>query len=260
MVTRPTQDGEPGNLSKIVERTLDFIELFAAQRKPLALSEISRLLRVPLSSCHDVLQALQARGYVTEIAPRAGYYPTMRLYALAGEIARHDPLAQRAERILSALRDQVDETVSLGKVTGPVSGLHLMVFESTHRLRFYNTPGEAVRSLNATAAGKIILGEMSPDAFEAWLAKTKLESMTANTIVSKPELRKSIQAGRARGWYRNDEESVLGVSVIGASFEWLRVRYFVTVAGPTQRMATHLETTAQALLQACQRLTNGEFD
>ncbi len=247
-------------MSKIVERTLDFIELFAAQRKPLALSETSRLLGIPLSSCHDVLQALQARGYVTEIAPRAGYYPTMRLYALAGEIARHDPLAQRAERTLSALRDQVEETVSLGKVTSPVSGIHLMVFESTNRLRFYNTPGEAVRSLNATAAGKIILGEMSPEDFEAWLAANKLERMTPNTIVSKAELRQAIVEGRSRGWYRNDEESVLGVSVIGASFEWLRVRYFVTVAGPTQRMSVNLEATAQALMQACDRLTNGDFD
>ncbi len=247
-------------MSKIVERTLDFIELFAAQRKPLALSEISRLLDIPLSSCHDVLQALQLRGYVTEIAPRAGYYPTMRLYALAGEIARHDPLAQRAERTLSALRDQVDETVSLGKITGPTSGLHLMVFESTNRLRFYNVPGETVRSLNATAAGKIILGEMSPKDLDAWLSANKLEKMTPNTIVSKPALRQTIAEGRARGWYRNDEESVVGVSVIGASFEWLRVRYFVTVAGPTQRMIVDLETTAQALLHACDRLTNGDFD
>jgi DNA-binding IclR family transcriptional regulator len=31
-------------MSKIVERTLDFIELFAGERKPLSLSEISRLL------------------------------------------------------------------------------------------------------------------------------------------------------------------------------------------------------------------------
>jgi len=35
-------------MSKIVDRTLDFIELFARERKPLSLSEISRLLDIPL--------------------------------------------------------------------------------------------------------------------------------------------------------------------------------------------------------------------
>ena len=34
-------------MSKIVERTLDFIELFATERRPLPLSDISRLLGIP---------------------------------------------------------------------------------------------------------------------------------------------------------------------------------------------------------------------
>ena len=63
-------------MSKIVDRTLDFLELFAKERRPLSLSDIARLLRIPISSCHDVIQAMQSRGYLYEIAPRAGYYPT----------------------------------------------------------------------------------------------------------------------------------------------------------------------------------------
>ncbi len=41
-------------MSKNVDRTLDFIELFARERKPLSLSEISRSLAYPgfeLSRC-----------------------------------------------------------------------------------------------------------------------------------------------------------------------------------------------------------------
>ena len=67
-------------MSKIVDRTLDFIELFARERKPLSLSEISRSLAIPVSSCHDVLQALRARGYIYEVGPRAGFYPTTVSY------------------------------------------------------------------------------------------------------------------------------------------------------------------------------------
>ena len=87
-------------MSKIVDRTLDFIELFATERRPLSLSDISRLLKIPFSSCHDVLKALQARGYVYEIGPRAGFYPTVRLLNLAKTISDHDPILLRAEVLL----------------------------------------------------------------------------------------------------------------------------------------------------------------
>ena len=46
-------------MSKIVKRTLDFFELFAEHKRPLSLSEISKLLGIPVSSCHDVLRALE---------------------------------------------------------------------------------------------------------------------------------------------------------------------------------------------------------
>ena len=246
-------------MSKIVERTLDFIELFAEQGRPLSLSDISRQLNIPLSSCHDVLQSLQARGYVTEVAPRAGYYPTMRLHTLAAAIARGDPIAARSERALTALRDALDETVAMGKQTGPTAGLYLMVLESSNRLRFHNVPGEPIRNIHATSAGKVLLGQMPPDQFDAWLAETALTPMTPSTVIAKPKLREAIAIGRERGWYLNQEESGAGVTAIGAGFTWLGVLYFITVAGPTQRMLDNLEASAEELLQACKRLGEGEF-
>jgi DNA-binding IclR family transcriptional regulator len=105
-------------MSKIVQRTLDFLELFAQEKRPLSLTDISRLLKIPVSSCHDVLQALQERGYLYEIAHRGGYYPTLRLLEVAKIIAANDPVAIRAEITLRALRDTVDESVLLSKISG----------------------------------------------------------------------------------------------------------------------------------------------
>ncbi len=96
-------------MSKIVDRTLDFIELFAKERRPLSLSEMANLLDIPISSCHDVVQAMQSRGYLYEIAPRAGYYPTLRLSALGKEIGENDPVLMRCELLLRSLRDALDE-------------------------------------------------------------------------------------------------------------------------------------------------------
>ena len=105
-------------MSKIVERTLDCFELFADQQRPLSLSEISKLLGIPPSSCHDVLSALRQRGYLNELTPRGGYYPTLRLHDIAKTIAEHDPVLLRAEVILKSLRDALDESVLLAKANG----------------------------------------------------------------------------------------------------------------------------------------------
>ena len=83
--------------------------------------------------------------------------------------------------------------------------------------------------------------------------------MTPKTVTSKPELRKAIAKGRERGWYLNQEESGLGVTAIGAGFTWLGVLYFITVAGPTQRMLENLESSTAELLKACRQLGEGEF-
>src|SRR5207237_6482413 len=105
------------------------------QKRPLSLSEIARLLAIPFSSCHDVLQALSARGYLYELGPRAGFYPTTRLFNLAGAIAQHDPIIARAEVVLRELRDEIDESVSLA-VGGGMKLTYLLVFEPSHPLRF----------------------------------------------------------------------------------------------------------------------------
>jgi DNA-binding IclR family transcriptional regulator len=50
---------DSGTMSKIIDRTPDFIELFGKERRPLSLSEIANLLDIPISSCQDVVQAMQ---------------------------------------------------------------------------------------------------------------------------------------------------------------------------------------------------------
>jgi DNA-binding IclR family transcriptional regulator len=125
-------------MSKIVSRTLDFLEIFADQKRPLSASEIARLLVIPASSCHDVLQALHERGYIYELSPRGGYYPTLRLYEIAKTIADHDPVVLRTDTLLRSLRDTMDESVLLSKAHG-LSASYLAAFEPSHPLRFLAT-------------------------------------------------------------------------------------------------------------------------
>ncbi len=240
-------------MSKIVARTLDFLELFADKKRPLSLSEIARLLNLPISSCHDVLQALQDRGYVYEIAPRSGFYPTLRLLDIATAIANHDPVTMRADLALRELRDKIDESVFLSKTTGR-NATYLLSFEPSHPLRFTVKVGEHVRSLNATSAGKAQLASWDQAELEAYLKTAKLAALTQKTITSKPDLMKDIEAGRRRGWFTNLEESQPGVLTLSAPFSWSGATYIVTIAGPLSRLADRLDWVGEQLLETTRTL------
>jgi DNA-binding IclR family transcriptional regulator len=240
-------------MSKIVERTLDFLELFADQKRPLSLSEIARLLDIPASSCHDVLQALLDRGYIYEISPRGGYYPTQRMYEVARTIAEHDPIVQRADTLLRGLRDTLDESVLLAKVSD-LQATYLLAFEPSHPLRFRARVGDNVRALHATSAGKALLGALSELALAGFLKSATLARLTPNTITSKAALRADIAAGNARGWFLNNEESQEGVTTLSARFNWISAHYIVSIAGPTMRMKPRLEKSAALLEHVCKML------
>jgi IclR family transcriptional regulator, acetate operon repressor len=237
-------------MSKIVERTLDFIELFAQQKRPLTLSEITRLLEIPSSSCHDVLQALQARGYLVEVGPRAGFYPTRRLLNLATEITQHDPVLMRAEARLRAVRDRLDESVSLAKATG-MRVTYLLVLDASHPLRFHLTVGSELRSLHATSAGKAFLASLRDDELDAYLRERVLAPMTPRTITVPDLLRSDLRDANRRGWFLNREESEPGATTLSGRFIWNRSVYIVTVAGPVGRMEPKLDEAARCIVSAC---------
>ena len=240
-------------MSKIVDRTLDMLELFGREKRPLSLSDVARLLRIPVSSCHDVLQALQARGYLYEIAPRAGYYPTSRWLRLGKEISDHDPVALRAEVLLRAMRDSLDETVLLAKVNG-MQATYLLVFEPTHPLRFLAKVGDNVRSLHATSGGKALLASLDEASFDAYLKVAKLAPMTKMTITTRSALRDDIEAARRRGWFINADESEEGVTTLSASFRWSASVYIVTIAGPTPRLNERMDNAVGMLRHVCELL------
>jgi DNA-binding IclR family transcriptional regulator len=240
-------------MSKIVERTLDFLELFVEQKRPLSLSDISRLLNIPVSSCHDVLQSLQLRGFMYEVSPRGGYYPTLRMYEAGKTIAENDPVLLRADHQLRELRDQFDESVLLAKVSG-LKGTYLLSFETSHALRLKLKVGDNVTSLHAASAGKAILGSLDDDALDAALDSIVFTAFTKHTVRDKDRLKQLIREGQAKGIYVNIDESMEGLTTISAPFHWQRSLYIVTMVLPTSRLQNRLPTICANMLAACRKL------
>lgn len=242
-------------MSKIVKRTLDFLEVFAEHGRPLTLTELSKSLGVPVSSCHDVVQTLQERGYLYEISPRRGFYPTLKLQDVATRIVDNDPILARAEIALRGLRDKYDESVLLSRADGQIA-TYLIALEPSYPLRFLRRVGDTVRSLHAASVGKAILGTMDDKTRAKVVDKLDLVPVTEHTITDKAVLLAEVEQSMQRGWYISREESTPTAITISTTFQWLKSTFIITVAGPKFRIEAKQNDLIEDLLAAASDLSS----
>ena len=244
-------------MSKIVNRTMECFETFGREKRPLSLTDLAKALDIPASSCHDVVRALEERGYLYEVRPRSGYYPTARLFELAKTIVENDPVALRAEPVLERLSAALNASVFLSKGKG-TQLTYLLVCGSRDPLRFMVSVGDTVRSLYSTSAGKAFLAGFPPQERKAMVSDMNLTPFTRSTITSKKALLKDLEKGEARGWFINREESVEDALTISARVAWNGSTYVLTAASTIKRMERQLNSAAKALLAAASELRRSE--
>ena len=235
---------------KMALRVVELIELFAQERQPLALSEMARLLEMPVSTCLGLLRTLEQRGYLYETGRRQGYYPTSRLLAMAQVITAHDPVLDRVKPTLAELRDAARETVVFAKLQPPGRVVYLHVVDAPQAIRYVAEAGET-RAAYANSLGRALLSTLDAGARHAMLTATRLERLTDATLTDPAAIEQEIARAPARGMFANLGESVSDL----AGFAWpLRINgesYAISVAGPRYRLEPRAEEIAAMLRAAC---------
>ncbi len=214
-------------------RTLDVLETFRAARRPLTLSELARLARIPVSTCHGLIRTLERRGFLYFPSQRE-VYPTRKLLELAREIDAHDPIAARLAPALEALRDATGETVILG-IRHDDAVLYLLVLDSPQIVRYTARAGEH-KPLHSSSIGKVMLGALSDAALDAWMKSHALSRITENTITSARKLKRDLQQARERGYFVTRGENVADVMAVAAPLRLGSEMLGVAIAGPLHRM------------------------
>jgi DNA-binding IclR family transcriptional regulator len=233
---------------KLVARALDLFELFAAEQRPLPLAEMARLLDAPVSSTLALARTLVSRGYLYEVRRRGGYYPTRRLQQLAQAIAAVDPVVEMLHAQLVQLRDASGETVVLGKLH-EAAVVYLDVVESDKDVRYSCAPG-ALRPLHANSIGKVIFGELTPQAQQALGARLVFERYTKATPTGLAVLTAQARAAHKRGWCANIGESAPELSAVAVALDLGGDLYGLSIGGPTERIRQRLDEHTAALVEA----------
>lgn len=240
-------------MSKIIYRVLDFFEAFAAEKRPLVLTELAKVLDIPASSCHTALRAMTERGYLYELKSRGGFYPTARLLSVAQTIVDSDPVLSRVEPTLQKLMKETGQSVFLAKADGATL-TYLAVFHGEAQMQLTIQPGDHVRSLYASSGGKAVLGSLSQEALREVVDGLSMKPLTPNTITSRTALLRELDLSRKRGWYVNQEETIEDTVTISASFMLNSSLYVITIAGLLKPMTRKQELATQALMQAVREL------
>ncbi|MCC6867432.1 MAG: IclR family transcriptional regulator [Burkholderiales bacterium] len=233
---------------RTADRTLAIFETFETACRPMVLTELAARAQVPVSSCHGLVRTLLERGYLYSLGRRKDIYPTRRLLDVAQTIVHHDPLLERIGPVLQALRDNVRETVILGKRQGDLV-LYLEVIPGLHTVRYAANTGE-FKPLHSSAIGKALLGALSTEALADWLRTHPLPVITPRTLVDPTRLHADLARSRARGYYMTDGENVSDVAALAVSLLVHGEVLGFAIAGPTHRMNAQIDENAAHLLDA----------
>lgn len=193
----------------LVSRTMQAMELlsFHAATAP----QVADALRVHPGTSRRLLNRLVSDGWLSRSdGYRRTYAPTMRIVAMAAQLAARDPLALAARPIV----------VRLHADTGGVAHLCIPSYRSALCL-VHRAGGRDVRPqlrelvpAHAAAAGKALLGHR--DAWRASVLAQPLERFTPGTIVDPAEVEREAAVTVERGYAIEDNEFQLetrGVAV-----------------------------------------------
>lgn len=229
-----------------VERAFAILETFGRERRPLSLKELAEACAIPASTCHALVHRLLGRAYLYQAGRRKDLYPTRRLYDLGATILAHDPLLQRLEPAMQALRDATRETVILGKRQDDAV-VYLEVIEGPEVIRYSARPGDS-KPLHSTCIGKALISLLPAEERSALLSRLPRPQVTAATLTGIAAIEADIAAGERVGCFVTRGENVPDVTAIAVPLAINGTVLGLAVAGPSHRMSAREAEVRLALI------------
>lgn len=237
---------------KQVDHLLDLFELFARDKAPLTLTELSHALDMPKSSTFNLIDTLVARGFLYETRQRGGYYPTRRIQEIASEIMEGDTVLDNIHGELERLAESTGETTVLAVRKGD-QVLYVDVVEAASPIRYTARVGD-LRPLYSTSTGKAILTTYEPDERRSIAEGLVYVAYQKNTMTSAAELLAELEACLKRGWCEDRAELMADVMAFGVPLLLGGRRFGLAVAGPIYRVRPQRAEIAGRLRQAAARI------
>ncbi|MEV6755094.1 IclR family transcriptional regulator [Streptomyces sp. NPDC051214] len=204
-----------GRLVPAVTRALDILELFLEGDGTLSAPEVTRRLRLPRTTVHELLTTLAARSYLVQIPDQSGRYRLgVRAYQLGSRYAEQLDLAAEGQQVAREVAETCDETVHVA-VLEDADVIYIAKVDSTHAVRMVSAAGRKLPA-HCTSVGKMLLASLPQTELESRLAGRELVAMTQNSITEPDALLAALADIRERGVAAEHRESNPDVSCVAA--------------------------------------------
>ena len=240
-----SNDASPRMRSSI-HSGLDVLECLATSERPLSLTDIAAAVGMAKSSVHQLLQALDTRGYVQRLADQR-YGVGLKAWEL-GCRANFVEVGRIAEPYMAELVRTVGEGAALAVLDGSHT-VCIQIAESPQVVRVHRAVGER-NPAHVVSNGLALLSALSDEEVAALLPR-KLERLTSKTLGTRDEVLAELQRTRQRGYavcrgtWRLDVGGV-AVAVRGPDH---RALAGVCISLPLERLTpTHLQRMSTALM------------
>jgi DNA-binding IclR family transcriptional regulator len=233
-----------------VEKAFAILELFASDNQGYALSDVSRMLKLPVSTTKSLLNTMVRCGYLKRDGGRH-YSLTMKIITEASRALNQIEIRQVAHEELK----QLTQATSLACALSVRDGDHLVYIEKIegagHIMPVYYA-GKSL-PLHCTATGKALLAYLPDEQVDAIVTSAGLPAYTDHTITILQLLKRELERVRTQGYSIDNEEVALGLVGIAAPvFDHSAKAVAAVGAGGTtaevhqnmQAIITHVKSTA----------------
>jgi IclR family acetate operon transcriptional repressor len=228
-----------------LERAFGLLELIAAHRGAMSLSQLATASSLPPPTLHRLARTLVDLGYLRQ-EPSRRYALGPRLFLLAESSTMM--LNAVALPHLSGLVDAIGETANLAMLDGDQVA-YVAQAPGRHSMRMFTEVGRRVQP-HCTAVGKALLAAATDTEVLALLRRTGLPRHTAHTVTDPDEFLAQLGRVRDSGYAMDEGEQEVGVRCIAVKVPESTLPLAISVSGPAPRMTDDLVADAFPVLRA----------
>src|SRR6185295_951402 len=211
---RLTNEPDSATFSPGADRALEILERLGASAGGLTLSELSAELGFPKNAVFRITNTLKARGYVARDERTLRFRLTEKLLRISQPRVERKGLLEVAMGPMRDLRDELRETVQIGRRSGD-EGVILEQVEGLHPLRISVDAGLRF-PLHNNGPGKLLLAFMPDAARAAAIKRISMTASTSRTITDRHELARECDRIREQGYSVDFAEADEGIHCVAA--------------------------------------------
>lgn len=221
---------------QVIERMFNLLEVLATHEEPASLKDIAEQTGLHPSTAHRILNDLAIGRFVER--PEAGSYRLgMRLLELGNLVKARLSVRDAALQPMRELHKLTQQPVNLSVRQGDEIVYVERAYSERSGMQVVRAIGGRA-PLHLTSVGKLFLAADEPQRVRAYATRTGLAGQTRNSLTQLPKLETELNAAKATGIARDNEELELGVKCMAAGIydDHGKLVAGLSISAPTDRL------------------------